>query len=70
MRNDTVVRFRKKDEVVDPLTELLREGAQRLIRQAVSVELGLFLEDHAGGLDGAGRRAVVRNGYSRLSARC
>ena len=27
MRDDTVVRFRKKDEVVDPLTQLLREGA-------------------------------------------
>lgn len=26
-RQDTVVRFRKKDEVVDPLTELLRRGA-------------------------------------------
>jgi hypothetical protein len=26
MRQDTVVRFRKKDEVVDQLTELLRSG--------------------------------------------
>ena len=38
MRNDTVVRFRKKDEVVDPLTQLLREGAQQLISQAVSAK--------------------------------
>lgn len=63
MRNDTVVRFRKKDEVVDGLTQLLREGAQRLISQAVSTELELFLEDHRERRDAAGRRAVVRNGY-------
>jgi len=63
MRNDTVVRFRKKDEVVDPLTELLRTGAQQLISQAVSTELELFLEHHQGRRDAEGRRAVVRNGY-------
>jgi hypothetical protein len=70
MSQDTIVRFRKKDEVVDPLTELLRGGAQQLISQAVSAELKVFLERHAGRFDEAGRRAVVRNGYSRPSARC
>ncbi len=63
MSQDTVVRFRKKDEVVDPLTQLLREGAQQLISQAVSAELELFLEHHGERRDGEGRRAVVRNGY-------
>ena len=58
MRNDTVVRFRKKDEVFDPLTQLLREGAQRLIHQAVSAELELFLEHHGERRDETGRRAV------------
>ena len=29
MHQDTIVRFRKKDEVIDPLTELLRRGAGR-----------------------------------------
>ena len=63
MSQDTVVRFRKKDEVIDPLTQLLREGAQQLISQAVSAELELFLEHHGERRDGEGRRAVVRNGY-------
>jgi transposase-like protein len=63
MSNDTVVRFRKKDEVVDPLTQLLREGAQRLIHEAVSAELEIFLEHHGERRDENGRRAVVRNGY-------
>jgi len=59
MSQDTVVRFRKKDGVVDPLTQLLREGAQQLISQAVSAELELFLEHHGERRDGEGRRAVV-----------
>ena len=63
MHQDTVVRFRKKDEVIDPLAELLRRGAKKLIEQAVSEEFELFLERHAERRDGEGRRAVVRNGY-------
>lgn len=63
MHQDTVVRFRKKDEVVDPLAELLRRGAKKLIEQAVSEEFELFLEHHAERRDGEGRQAVVRNGY-------
>ena len=35
MHEDTVVRFRKKEEVVDTLAELLRRGARELIGQAV-----------------------------------
>jgi len=42
MRQDTVVRFREKDEVVDPLTELLRRGARELIGRAVSEEWRCF----------------------------
>lgn len=63
MHQDTVVRFRKKDEVVDPLTELLRRGAKQLIEQAVSEEFEMFLEGHAARRDADGRQAVVRNGY-------
>ena len=44
MNKDTVVRFRKKDEVVDPLVELLRNGAHELIGRAVEEELRVFLE--------------------------
>jgi putative transposase len=63
MRQDTVVRFRKKDEVVDPLAELLRGGARELIGQAVSEEFEVFLQQHAQRRDAQGRQAVVRNGY-------
>ncbi len=38
MGEDTVVRFQKPGTGRDALTELLREGAQRLIRQAIEAE--------------------------------
>src|SRR4030095_6615968 len=63
MNEDTVVRFRKPGTVRDALTELLREGAQRLISQAVRAELDEFLSAHAEQRDERGRAAVVRNGH-------
>ena len=48
MRNDRVARFRKKDEVANPLAELLRKGALELIGRAVDEESGASLEQQAG----------------------
>jgi transposase-like protein len=50
-------------EESDPLHALLRQGARRLIAEAVEAELALFLEGHADHRLEDGRRAVVRNGY-------
>jgi len=63
MGKDSVVRFHRPEEVEDPLTELLRSGAQRLIHQAVEAELAELLGQHAEQVDERGRPAVVRNGY-------
>ena len=63
MSEDKVVRFAKPVSVRDALTELLREGAQRLLRQAVEAELEEFLAARDDERDGAGRAAVVRNGH-------
>jgi putative transposase len=63
MSEDTVVRFQKPGSVRDALTELLREGAQRLLRQAVQAELEEFLAVHADSRDEDGRAGVVRNGH-------
>ena len=41
----------------------MREGARRIIAQAVEAELHVFLEAHDEARDPLGRRAVVRNGY-------
>ena len=62
MREDTTIPFRNP-AYRDELSELVREGAQRIIHQAVEAELGAFLEEHAADHDAQGRRAVVRNGY-------
>lgn len=45
------------------LSDLVRDGAQRIILQAVEAELQAFLDGHAAERDTAGRQGVVRNGY-------
>ena len=46
----------------DVLTEILRDGAQRLLRQAVEAEADTWIESHKHVVDEHGRRQVVRNG--------
>ena len=47
----------------DDLTDLLREGAKRLIAEAVEAEVSATLSEFADYKDDAGHRHVVRNGY-------
>lgn len=47
----------------DPLHELIRNGARRLIAEAVDAELAALLEQYAGHETPDGQQAVVRNGY-------
>ena len=46
----------------DPLTEVLRQGAQRLLAQAIEVEGAMRLARYANRQDSEGRQAIVRNG--------
>lgn len=62
MDNDTIVSF-SNPAFRDELSDLVRDGAQRIIRQAVEAELKSFLDEHEAERDPDGRRAVVRNGY-------
>jgi len=52
-----------QDEVKDALTDVLRTGAQRLLAEAIEVELNEFLAAMAQRRTMDGRAAVVRNGY-------
>jgi len=65
MNEDTVVSFSHPDRVSieDPLTEVLRSGARRLLADAVEAEVEAFIAEHADLADEAGRRRVVRHGY-------
>ena len=47
----------------DALTDVLREGARRMLREAVEAEVQEFLIRHASLKDGNHRQRVVRNGY-------
>jgi putative transposase len=47
----------------DVLTDLLRQGAQKLLSQAIAAEVQDWIEQHAGQRDARGHRQVVRNGY-------
>ena len=65
MYEDTVVSFSHPDRISieDPLTEVLRAGARRLLAEAVEAEVAAFIEEHADLSDDSGRRRVVRHGY-------
>ena len=47
----------------DVLTEILRDGAQRLLGQAVEAEVADWIEQHRSLTDDRGRQQVVRNGH-------
>ena len=47
----------------DVLTDLLRDGARRLLVQAIDDEVAAWIDDHAHLKDDQGRRQVVRNGH-------
>ena len=63
MSNDNLVSLAAPAGISDPLTDLLRSGARRLIEAAVSAEfeeyLAAFVDEKL--LDG--RQRVVRNGH-------
>jgi putative transposase len=47
----------------DVLTEVLRDGARRMLAQAIEAEVAAWIDERSNLKDSAGRRQVVRNGY-------
>src|SRR4051812_43133813 len=47
----------------DVLTEVLRDGARRMLAQAVEAEVAAWIDAHAHLKDEEGRRQVVRNDH-------
>jgi len=58
-----VVRLRQPDEIDDPLTDVLRAGARRLLAQAVELEAEAFLAGMRGLKLPDGRDRLVRHGH-------
>ena len=67
MSKNNVAKLAGRDPIADPLTELLRTGAEQLIYQAEEVELLELLAEHSARRTEDGHAGVVRNGH--LSAR-
>src|SRR3546814_13843078 len=60
--DSTVVAFQHPDDVDDPLTSILRDGARRLLAQAVEAEAEAFLAAMRDERLADGRARVVRHG--------
>jgi transposase-like protein len=58
-----VVRLRQPDEIDDPLTDVLRAGARRLLAQAVELEAAVFLASMRELKLPDGRDRLVRHGH-------
>ena len=64
MSKDNVNSLQDREQLSDPLTELLKAGDKLLIHQAVESELNEFLVQFSGQLTDTGKTAVVRNEYN------
>ena len=51
------------DPSKDVLTEILRDGARKMLIQAIESEVAVWIEGHSDVVDSTGHRQVVRNGY-------
>ncbi len=64
MRNNTdIIALRQPESVDDPLTEIARDGARRMLAAALRAEADAFVAQHAEEVLPDGRQRVVRHGY-------
>ena len=64
MKKNSVMELKKPEETCqDALTEVLRQGARKMLIAALDAEVESFLQQHQYVLNAEGRREVVRNGY-------
>ena len=63
MKNDTdITALRQPESVDDPLTEIARDGARRMLAAALRAEADTFVAQHAEEVLPDGRQRVVRHG--------
>jgi transposase-like protein len=64
MAKDNVIEFKKRDPFVDdPITDVLRTGARKLLTEALEAEIECFLSQYRALRDNQNCQRVVRNGY-------
>src|ERR1700738_127729 len=60
---DNIVKFAEPGTFEDPLTEVLRSGARKLLAQAIEAEISDFLDRNSGFLTEEGQQRLVRHGH-------
>jgi hypothetical protein len=64
MTNNTdIITLRQPESVGDPLTEIARDGARRMLAAALRAEADAFVVQHAEQTLPDGRQRVVRHGH-------
>jgi len=64
MNQDNVIDLKKPEPFIDDqITAIIRQGARRLLAQALEAEIELFIAQYADLTDEMGRQRIVRNGY-------
>ena len=64
MNQNNVFDLKKPEPIVeDPITEIIRLGARKLLAQALEAEIELFVSQYEELRDELGRQRIVRNGY-------
>ncbi|MCK5783887.1 MAG: IS256 family transposase [Desulfobacterales bacterium] len=64
MSKDNVIDLKKPEHFVDdPITDILRQGARKLLAQALETEIDIFLNNYKELTDESGHQRIVRNGY-------
>ena len=69
-RDTTVIAFRQPDAIDDPLSELAREGARRMLAQVLIAEADSFVALWKDLKLPDGRDRVVRHGHGGSGDRC
>lgn len=64
MAQDNLIDLKNPEAALDdPISEILRNGARKLLAQALETEIEVFLSQYAELKDEQGRQRIVRNGY-------
>ena len=64
MSQNNVIDLKNPEPFInDPITDILRQGARRLLTAALEAEINLFLNQYKKITDNKGNQRVVRNGY-------
>jgi len=64
MGKDNLIESKKPEAFIDdPITQILQNGAKRLLANALELEINSFLEQYSSLIDDQGKKRIIRNGY-------